>query len=108
MVNELNDLCGEGGMGNSFSDLWAQVLLHDEARGYTGHEAHVGCSFQGEDWEQSFLNSLNIVDLMVVGFSHARDAHQAILGTSKSQSWNWVVEVSCAVFIQRVVVAGED
>lgn len=94
-------------MGIGFRDLWAQVLLHDEARWDTGHEAHVGGSFQGEYWELSFLGSLDVVNLMIVGFSHARDAHQAVFGTSKSQSWNWVVKVSCAVFVQRVGVAGE-
>jgi hypothetical protein len=75
-------------MGICFRYLWAQVFFHNKARWDTGHEAHVGGSFQGKDWEQSFLCSLDVFNLMVVGFSHARDAHKAILGTSKSQSWN--------------------
>lgn len=44
---------------------------------------------------------------MIVGLSHSRDAHKAILGATESKSWHGVVEMGCTICVKLMMVAHE-
>jgi len=97
--NEVSHVLGNKLVSSFLANLRVEILLQDGSWGSTAHETHVRTTWDSGNGEHTFLARLNVLDLVVVSFSNSGNTHKTILGTSKSENWGWVFEVSGTVSV---------
>jgi hypothetical protein len=75
-------------MGKLFSDIASQIVPRNEPGRLSRTEIRMRNTFHDDNWEQVFLLSTDVFDLMIEGFSNPSESHESITSATNRQSWN--------------------